>query len=174
MTKVIFENGLGILPGEPVEVGQEYLDRLREKWAQEADEADVFRLIELGAQQEANKPSAELQRVYDAIDANCAPHLKNELAKENASTRVRAQHKKDFARFQEVCAKWQFPALPASPQAVAVFLAEVEADQISRFANSISVIHRALNFSDPCEDVLVRAVVRLARNEKSNSNQKGN
>jgi hypothetical protein len=166
MTKVIFETGLGIMPGEPVEVEQEYLDRLREKH-READEADVFRLIELGAQQEANKPSAELQRVYDAIDANCAPHLKNELAKENASTRVRAQHKKDFARFQEVCAKWQFPALPASPQAVAVFLAEVEAAQISRFANSISVIHRSLNFSDPVGDVLVQAILRLARTECS-------
>ena len=109
-----------------------------------------------------------------------APHLKNELARENADTRVRAQHKKDFARFQEFCAKWRFPALPASPQAVALFLAGAEAAQISRFANSISVIHRALNFSDPCEDLLVRAMVRLARNEysqerktKANSNQKG-
>jgi hypothetical protein len=176
MATVVFEHGLGILPGERVEVEQEYLDRLREKQRGEVDAtAEVFRLIELGAQQEANKPSAELQRVYDAIDATFAPHLKNELAQENARTRVRAGHKEDFARFQECCRKWQFPALPASPQAVVLFLAEVEATQILRLANSISVIHRALNFSDPCDDVLVRALVRLARNEtKSNSNQKGN
>jgi hypothetical protein len=175
MTKVVFETGLGILPGERVEVEQEYLDRLREK--READEVDLFRLIELGAQQEAqeaSKQNTELQRVYDAIDSTFGPHLKNELEAVNKTARVSAADKKRFARFQAFCLQWGLQALPAAPQAVALHLAGEDAAHMSHIAHSISRIHRAVQMSDPCSDVLVRAMLLLAHNEvKANNPKKG-
>jgi hypothetical protein len=115
---------------------------------------------------------AALQRLYDAIDANLSPHLKAELAAENETARVTPKQKADFANFRATCTKWGMPYLPARPQAVAIFLAEGDADTVLRRCKSISVIHRAVGESDPCEDVLVRAIVRQARNEaKVNSNQ---
>ena len=115
---------------------------------------------------------AALQRLYDTIDANLSPHLKAELAAENETARVTPKQKADFADFRATCTKWGMPYLPAMPQAVAIFLAEGNADTVLRRCKSISVIHRAVGESDPCEDVLVRAIVRQARNEaKVNSNQ---
>ena len=115
---------------------------------------------------------AALQRLYDTIDANLSPHLKAELAAENETARVTPKQKADFANFRATCTKWGMPYLPAMPQAVAIFLAEGDTDTVLRRCKSISVIHRAVGESDPCEDVLVRAIVRQARNEaKVNSNQ---
>ena len=116
---------------------------------------------------------ADLQRLYDAIDANLSPHLKAELAAENETARVTPKQKADFADFRATCTKWGMPYLPAMPQAVAIFLAEGDTDTVLRRCKSISVIHRAIGESvDPTEDVLVRAIVRQARNEaKVNSNQ---
>src|SRR6516225_10587432 len=109
---------------------------------------------------------ADLQRLYDAIDANLSPHLKAELAAENETARVTPKQKADFAAFRTLCTKWGMPYLPARPQAVAIFLAEGDADTVSRRCKSISVIHRAVGVSpDPCEDVLIRAICRQARNE---------
>src|SRR6516162_590449 len=110
---------------------------------------------------------AALQRLYDTIDANLSPHLKAELAAENETARVTPKQKADFAAFRATCTKWGMPYLPATPQAVALFLAEGDADTVLRRCKSISVIHRAVGESDPCEDVLVRAIVRQARNECS-------
>jgi hypothetical protein len=110
---------------------------------------------------------ADLQRLYDGIDAHLSPHLREELAAENATVRVTPEQKEDFAAFRTVCTEWGMPYLPAAPQAVAIFLAEGDADTVLRRCKSISVIHRAVGESDPCEDVLVRAICRQARNECS-------
>jgi len=110
---------------------------------------------------------AALQRLYDSIDANLSPHLKAELAAENETARVTPKQKADFADFRATCTKWGMPYLPAMPQAVAIFLSEGNTDTVLRRCKSISTIHRAVGESDPCEDVLVRAIVRQARNECS-------
>ena len=139
------------------------------RWWNEADKREEQQRREV-ADEEARE--ADLQRLYDAIDANLSPHLKAELAAENETARVTPKQKADFAAFRTLCTKWGMPYLPARPQAVAIFLAEGDADTVSRRCKSISVIHRAVGESDPCEDVLVRAIVRQARNEaKVNSNQ---
>src|SRR6516162_3726085 len=138
-------------------------------WWREVEEQE-----EQQRKQEAEEAEREaaLQRIYDAIDANLSPHLKAELAAENETARVTPKQKADFADFRATCTKWGMPYLPAMPQAVAIFLAEGNADTVLRRCKSISVIHRAVGESDPCEDVLVRAIVRQARNEaKVNSNQ---
>ena len=114
------------------------------------------------------------QLLRDQIDSAIFPHLKAELEAENATARVSAADKQRFKDFQACCERWGFPALPAPAQAVAVFLAEKsEQDAAHRLARSISVVHRALNFSDPTEDVLIRAMIRQARTEEKANNQKG-
>src|SRR6516162_1058550 len=115
------------------------------------------------------KHAADYRVGLDAIDKNLSAHLGRELKLENAKTRVRAQHKQDFKSFQACCDKWGLPDLPAPPQAVAVFLSEKSergAAHVLRLRNSISTIHRATNFADPCDDILVKALVRLIRNEE--------
>src|SRR6516225_6239876 len=140
------------------------------RWWNEADKREEQQRREV-ADEEARE--ADLQRLYDAIDANLSPHLKAELAAEDETARVTPKQKADFAAFRTLCTEWGMPYLPAAPQAVALFLAEGDADTVLRRCKSISVIHRAIGESvDPTEDVLVRAIVRQARNEaKVNSDQ---
>jgi hypothetical protein len=128
-------------------------------------------------QAEEVEREAALQRLYDGIDAHLSPHLREELAAENATARVTPEEKEDFAAFRTLCTEWGMPYLPAMPQAVAIFLAEGDVDTVSRRCKSISVIHRAVSEPDPTDDVLVRAIVRQARNEANetkviNSEQK--
>jgi hypothetical protein len=151
-----------------------YLD-----WSEdEKREDDRRREAERKREAEEASAAADMQRTLDRIDAALAPHLKDELAAVNKSGRVTENQKKDFANFKEyIETKWRLPALPASPQAVAVFLAEESehgATHVSRLANSISTVHRALNFSDSCEDVLVRAILRQVRSENKATPEKGN
>jgi hypothetical protein len=154
------DSGCGILP--------DFESEEFRKWFNEADKREEQR-----RQQEVEEVQreADLQRLYDAIDANLSPHLREELAAENETARVTPKQKADFSAFRRMCTEWGMPYLPAAPQAVALFLAEGDTDAVRR-CKSISVIHRAVGESDPCEDVLVRAIVRQARNEaKVNSNQ---
>jgi hypothetical protein len=143
----------GILPGT------------EEGWA-EVDQ----RVIEQRAQDsEAAKRHIEFQALCDEIDAVMSPHLKAELAEVNKAARVSEKDKERFKTFQAACERWGFQALPAAPQALAVHLAEEGvhgAGHIERIARSICRIHRALQMSDPCTDVLVRALLLQARNEE--------
>src|SRR6516165_398279 len=150
-------SGCGILPDFESEKFRHWWNAVEEQEKQQRKEA---------ADEEARE--AALQRLYDAIDANLSPYLREELAAENATARVTTEQKEDFAAFRTLCTDWGMPYLPAKPQAVAIFLAEGNADTVLRRCKSISVIHRAIGESvDPTEDVLVRAIVRQARNESS-------
>ena len=168
MPTVRYETGCGILPSGPVEieVDQATLDAARE---QEAASSKVEKLI-------CDEALADEQRkLCDAIDKNLGLGLKAELALENAETRVTATHQKHFRKFKECAARWGLPHLPAPPQAAAIFLAEesergATATHVSRLAKSISQVHTALGFADPCDDVLVRAFLRCVREDKANSN----
>jgi hypothetical protein len=144
-------------------------------------EAEAFVMAAVEARvAKAEEAARAAELGLDVIDAALAPILKDELAAENLASRVSASHKADFARFQAYCKRWELPHLPAPPQAVAVFLADESehgAKHLARLARSISVVSRAVGFADPTEDVLVRAVLRLARADKANNSphpEKGN
>jgi hypothetical protein len=125
---------------------------------------------ELSRRAEKEAADAVLRPVLDAIDKNLAPHLKNELAEENATARLSERQKQDFALFQKCAARWELPHLPAPPGMVAVFLSEESekgAAHVDRLCHSIASVHRAFNFPDPTTDILVRAVVRLCRSESN-------
>ena len=129
----------------------------QEKARLEEAEAVARSLYEAGV-------AAARQKQLDAIDKALGESLRPELEAENKTTRVSPQHIRDFEQFKKSAAGWELPSLPAPPQMVAAFLTERfiagETGIIPRLKNSISVIHRACNFSDPTEDVLVRAVIR--------------
>ena len=158
-------SGAGILGGVVLDDSPEVAARDHEERRMQEAQAAELAAWELDQQQ-----------LRDQIDAAIFPHLKAELEAENATQRVSATDKQRYKQFQSCCETWNFPALPAPAQAVAVWLAEESvhgATHISRLARSISVVHRALNFSDPTEDVLIRALLRQARNETNQNNQKG-
>jgi hypothetical protein len=153
------------LLGDPYEITADEDARMRETYKVEFEGSRKRKEKETADA----KHAADYRAGLDAIDKNLSAHLGRELKLENAKTRVRAQHKQDFKSFQACCDKWGLPDLPAPPQAVAVFLSEKSergAAHVLRLRNSISTIHRATNFADPCDDILVKALVRLIRNEE--------
>jgi hypothetical protein len=113
--------------------------------------------------------AAEIQAACDEIDTALAPYLRLELNAENTKARVSRAAKKDFEKFKQCCARWGLPHLPAPPQAVAVFLTDKETNQahVSRLAKHISLIHRAVGFPDPLDDVLPRAILKQVAQEKT-------
>jgi hypothetical protein len=62
------------------------------------------------------------------------------------------------------------PHLPATPQAVAIWLSEEfehGLDHLARLRDAVATAHRAADFKDPTEDMLVRAILRLASKVKN-------
>jgi hypothetical protein len=155
----------------------EYAKLQARRAQQEKEERHVYDVWDAGLREYERRQEETAQRPdLDAIDAALSPHLRKELERENAETRVTAKAKSDFKAFQKCCERWGFPALPAPPQAVAVFLAEESergASHVIRLRNSISTIHRATNFADPCDDILIKAMVRLIRNEEKGNRPNG-
>ena len=144
------------LLGDPYEITADEDARMRETYKVEFEGSRKRKEKETADA----KHAADYRAGLDAIDKNLSAHLGRELKLENAKT---------FKSFQACCDKWGLPDLPAPPQAVAVFLSEKSergAAHVLRLRNSISTIHRATNFADPCDDILVKALVRLIRNEE--------
>jgi hypothetical protein len=169
MTKHLYDGDCGVLSGES------QIDWNEECKAVEDDSEETLALIGeaiAARNQKAEEAARAAELGLDVIDAAFSPILKDELAAENLASRVSASHKADFVQFQACCKRQGLPHLPAPPQAVAVFLAEEidrGAKHLTRLARSISIVHRALNFTDPTEDVLVRAILRLVRADKANN-----
>jgi hypothetical protein len=125
--------------------------------------------------------AAKVQELCDRLDAAFAPFLKNQMAAENEKSRVSARAKKDFEEFRAYTARWEppLPHLPARPQAVAAFICgEMEngSAHVSRLCRSISTVHKAVDLADPCSDILIRGLLRLARetDNKETQTQEGN
>ena len=115
--------------------------------------------------------AAARQKQLDAIDKHLGESLRPELEAENKTVRVTPYNIKDFDLFKSCATEWQLGSLPAAPQMVAAFLTQQYIEHgaaiIPRLRNSISVVHRACNFPDPTEDVLVRALLRGLRPRKA-------
>jgi hypothetical protein len=91
-----------------------------------------------------------------------------ESQKLNAGTLKR--YRKDFARFKKYCEDSGLPYLPAGPQVTAMFLSEDCEKGLAHFkrvAQAIACTHRVAGFPDPTDDLLVLAVGRLLKNNKS-------
>jgi hypothetical protein len=130
---------------------------------------------------EAVEREAEQAETASGIENALTPYLKNELQQEIAARKLSAEtlrkFRKDFQAFKECCERWDLPHLPAPPQAVAVFLSEESrhgVKHVERLKASISAIHKAADFSDPTTDILIRAILRLCRNDTTPTKPKEN
>jgi len=143
-------------------------------------EREAKRLEEAERKQEEAEAqrAAEIQHRCDGIDAVFAVALRKYVEAENKTARISSENYQDFEAFKECCREWGLPHLSAPPQAVALFLARAcdekhGAEHIERLRNSIDVVHRATQMPSPCDDTLVRALMRAVRDEEANE-QKGN
>jgi hypothetical protein len=123
----------------------------------------------------ATQLAADQEKSVNKIEDALTSWLRTELAEEIAARKrlspetLRA-YKSDFRRFKQCCAEWKLPCLPAPAQIVAAWLGEEGPRGLAhvlRCKAAISAAHRAADLDDPCEDLLVRAVVRMVRQDKS-------
>jgi hypothetical protein len=122
---------------------------------------------------------AKVQATCQYVESLMLPKLVEQVKADFAQLKERAQRpstQEDFAKFRECAESFGLPSLPAPPQAVALFLADGRnaTSRFAKLAKSISTIHRAVGFTDPCDDILVRALLRQAREEEATHEQKGN
>ena len=127
--------------------------------------------VELAAQQEL-----ATNRIEDALTALLRDELAAEIAtRKRLSPETMRAYRTDFTRFKKCCGDWKLPYLPASPQVVAAWLGEEGPRGLAhvlRCKAAISAAHRAADLDDPFEDLLVRAVIRMVRDDKSPSTAK--
>jgi hypothetical protein len=120
-------------------------------------------------QQRAEEYERDLRARYDSIESDFVPILQAEISAENQTTRVTARNRKDFAKFKQWCEEAGYPYLPADPAVVLEFLGgqvEYGTQYVARLCNAIATLHLATGFDNPCDDVLIRSLLRLLRSEK--------
>src|SRR5262249_2895752 len=115
-----------------------------------AEEAEAERLheAELKRAAEAEQYASECQDIYDRLEAMFLPHLREDAAAINATTRIKPSDKKIFEQFKEYCGTWNppLPALPAHPASVAAFLCQELSRGTSHFVkrlNAVTRVHQA-------------------------------
>jgi hypothetical protein len=130
---------------------------------------------ERALQQAAAERTADQEALQRQIEGAMLENLREEIQEElqdqkKARTGMNARDRMNFLRFKAYCAKLDLPHLPASPQMVAAFLT-TELDKgrphLNRLIKSISTTHHKADLPDPCTDLLVRALLRLAIDEPS-------
>jgi hypothetical protein len=156
MTKYL--DGTGILSGE------------HDSEALEKREAE-----ERALQAAAAERKGEQEALLDRLEAALTPGLRDELAEEIATDRqlspkTLAQYRADFLRYKAHCQHWSppLPYLPGRPQAVAAFLtSEISHGKahVRRLAKAITRAHSRADLPSPCDDLLVRATIRLANEQ---------
>ena len=150
MARIITIEGTGLLSGTFD------LDKL------EAEQKEERRKQEATAKRE----QAQAQTCAE-IEDYVSRNVTAELAAENADT-IR-WFKAEFDLFRQCCDRWDLPCLPAPPQAVAVFLIERSEQgtaHLEHLCRAIAAAHRAKDLPNPCDDLLVKAVMRLCRKEE--------
>jgi hypothetical protein len=152
----------------------------------EKREAEERALEQVAAEREqaAAERAAEQEALLDRLEAALTPGVHDELMEEIADRELSAktlkQYRADFLRYRAYCQHWSppLPYLPGRPQAVAAFLtSEISHGKahVRRLAKIITRAHSSADLPNPCEDLLVRAVIRLANEHPTDKpSTKGN
>jgi hypothetical protein len=156
MATVTF-SGTGILAGthDPDEI-----DRRIEEDRRKASAA-----AELAAEQ-----SLKEQEIEQALSQTLSAELAAEIESQKLNAKTLKRYREDFARFRKYCEESGLPYLPAGPQVTAMFLGEdckKGLKHFNRLRNAIACTHRMAGFPDPTADLLVLALGRLLRDNKS-------
>ena len=150
-------SGTGILSGthDPDEI-----DRRIEEDRRKASAA-----AELAAEQ-----SLKEKEIEQALSQTLGTELAAEIECQKLDAKTLKRYREDFARFRKYCEGQGLPYLPAGPQVTAMFLSEDCEKGLAHFKrlrNAIACTHRMAGFPDPTADLLVLAVGRLLKNNKS-------
>jgi hypothetical protein len=153
MTKIVRE-GTGILSGE---FETEEIER----------RAEAERKLEQAAAERAAEVEALLNKLEDSLTASLRDELAEEIADRKLGTKTLAQYRESFLKFKEYCRRYTPPLshLPAPPQIVAAFLADeiyLGKAHVRHLAKTITRAHSSADLPSPCEDLLVKAVIRRA------------
>jgi hypothetical protein len=164
---------LGWIDADPIERAKfelEHEEREKRKAAEQAEEEAAL------AEKQARE--AELEAVYDRIEAAILPFVHDAADTVNATKRIAPEDREIFEAFRKYCSTWNpaLPSLPAVPAAVAAFLVS-ELDQgVAHFMtrlHALSRVHRSVGFKDqdPTDDVLLKSLVlTVEQTEQKGSN----
>ena len=125
---------------------------------------------EAAAAQLAAEQEKSVNQIEDALTSWLRTELAEEIAaRKRLSPETLRTYKSDFQRFKQCCAEWKLPCLPAPAQIVAAWLGEEGhrgLAHVLRCKAAVSAAHRAADLPDPTDDLLVRAVIRMVKQDK--------
>jgi hypothetical protein len=145
----------GILGGDREEIARGVAELERKEAAAAA----------LAAEQELKEREIE-QVLSQTLRAELDAEIENQ--KLNAKTLQR--YREDFQRFKKYCEDSGLPYLPAGPQVTALFLGENGKKglaHVNRLRNAIAFTHHTAGLPAPTDDLLVKAICRLLKDNKS-------
>jgi hypothetical protein len=149
-----------------------FLDWTPEERAKADRESEERR--EREAQEAAH--AAELEALYDKIEAGIAPFVHDAAGAVNTAARIKPADRKIFEAFKKYCSTWDppLPALPAHPASVAAFLVRELDRGVAYFMKrlrALSRVHRSVGLKDPADDVLLKSLVlTVEQTEQKGSN----
>ena len=127
---------------------------------------------EAAAAELAAERSLKEQEIEQALSQVLCDELAAEIESQKLNAGTLKRYRKDFARFKKYCEDSGLPYLPAGPQVTAMFLGEDCKRGLAHFkrqCKAIACTHRMAGFPDPTADILVLAVGRLLKNNKSST-----
>lgn len=142
------------------------------------DRAEIARGVaemerkQAAAERLAAEQALKEQEIEWALSQTLGSELAAEIESQKLDAKTLKRYSEDFAVFRKYCEDNGLPYLPASPQVTALFLGEHGVKGIKHFnrlRNAIACAHRMAGFPDPTDDLLVLAVGRLLKNNKSTS-----
>lgn len=97
----------------------------------------------------------------------------SEIKKNSRSTNTIEAYQSDFRHFGQWCERNGFNMLPASPEAVALYLADIKDEYkmstLERRVSSISVIHKQSGVNNPTDVEDIKDILKGLRREKTTS-----
>jgi len=127
---------------------------------------------EAAAAEFAAERALKEQEIEQVLSQTLSAELAAEIESQKLNAKTLKRYREDFAQFRKYCEDSGLPYLPASPQVTALFLGEHGVKGLKHFnrlRNAIACAHRMAGFPDPTADILVLAIGRLLRDNKSKS-----
>jgi hypothetical protein len=155
-----------VFPGNGILSGVHDWDELERQI--EEDRKKLAAAQEREAQQEET-----LSEIERALTTKLRDELAAELVEQKLSPETLRKYREMFLRFKQYATgRWSLPLpyLPASPQVVAAFLTSEccrGLGHVTRLKAAISTAHRSAGLPDPTNDLLVKALCRMLKDNKS-------
>jgi hypothetical protein len=145
----------GILGGDREEIARGVAELERKEAAAAA----------LAAEQELKE-----REIEQVLSQTLRAELDAEIENQKLNAKTLRRYREDFQRFKKYCEDSGLPYLPAGPQVTALFLGENGKKglaHVNRLRNAIAFTHHTAGLPAPTDDLLVKAICRLLKDNKS-------